>query len=205
MDQHSDSNEPLNSTSATPHSERSTVRDFIRNARDPVNAIIGVGEILDQSELTAEQRECLAVINSSAQALKQLFKTEELRNWQDRPREELHVLNYQGLLSRTGDKIAVAEEVLEHIQESLPGLVAQCRNALDLNNIEELRQTAHTIKGSAGTAGAEIVADRASQINRTIRNGVSDREMLVSFMDELEKEAGVFLNLLKDTYRRHKT
>ncbi|MDA3947770.1 MAG: Hpt domain-containing protein [Spirochaeta sp.] len=205
MDRNPDPDTPLNDTSATPHSERTTVRDFIRNARDPVNAIIGVGEILGQSDLTPDQQECLALINASAQTLKRLFKTEELRNWQDRPREELHVLNYQGLLNRTGDKIAVAEEVLEHIQESLPELVARCRNALELNNMEELRQAAHTIKGSAGTAGAEIVADRASQINRTIRKGVSDREVLVGFVDELEKEAVVFLNLLMHTHRQDNT
>jgi HPt (histidine-containing phosphotransfer) domain-containing protein len=139
MDRNPDPDTPLNDTSATPHSERTTVRDFIRNARDPVNAIIGVGEILGQSDLTPDQQECLALINASAQTLKRL------------------------------------------------------------------RQAAHTIKGSAGTAGAEIVADRASQINRTIRKGVSDREVLVGFVDELEKEAVVFLNLLMHTHRQDNT
>src|SRR6056297_1415445 len=156
MSEHGATDNPTPEISSGPRSERHTVRDFIRNARDPVNAIIGVGEILEKSDLTAEQRECLTVITTSAQTLNRLFKTEELRNWQDRPREELHVLNYHGLLNRTGDKISVAEEVLKHIQESLPEQVARCRNALKTNNIDELRQTAHTIKGSAGTAGAEI-------------------------------------------------
>jgi HPt (histidine-containing phosphotransfer) domain-containing protein len=171
--------------------------EFVRSMREPVHGIVGMTEILQQTALSDTQKECVRVIDDSARKLKKLLRAVDLQNWQERPQQHLRILNYQGLLNRVGDKIEIAEEVIRNIRESLPTHVKQCRTAWEQRNIHDLRQIAHTIKGSAGTAGAERVADRAGRINKLIRNGTEDPDVLDSFLEELEEEAASFLKHLE--------
>ncbi|MFP4209871.1 MAG: Hpt domain-containing protein [Alkalispirochaeta sp.] len=115
----------------------------------------------------------------------------------DNPPQNLQILNYQGLLDRVGGKTEIAEVVVRNILESLPDHIAFCRETFEGRRISELRQTAHTIKGSAGTAGAEIVAHWAGRINAAIRDETSDASTIGSFLNRLERSVSELLAYLE--------
>jgi HPt (histidine-containing phosphotransfer) domain-containing protein len=114
-----------------------------------------------------------------------------------RPPQHLRVLNYQDLLDRVGGKNEIAEEVMTNILESLPDHVALCRETFDSGRLSELRQTVHTIKGSAGTAGAEIVAYWAGRINTAIREEIDDTNAIGFLLHHLERSASDLLTRLQ--------
>lgn len=113
--------------------------------------------------------------------------------YQDPNYKELQALNYRDLLQRVGDRVEIAEEVIQNIRESLPNHIAECRTAFERGNLTELRQVAHTVKGSAGTAGAEIVAERAGQINKLLRRNITDPTIIEEALHALEDATTRFL------------
>lgn len=106
---------------------------------------------------------------------------------------EFNVFNSRELLQRVGENTDIAEEVIHNIRESLPEHIDRCRIAFERGNLTELRHVSHTINGSAGTAGAEVVADRARQLNRLLRRGITDGDTIESFLAELERAVERFL------------
>ncbi len=168
--------------------------DVLHAVKDPVNEIIRMTDILRRTELSGTQTECVQVIDGNAHELKKLLEALDLHHRQDQSKQKLHVFNRRDLLNRVGNTIEIAEEVLHNIRESLPEHLQQCRTAWEQRNIHDLRQIAHTIKGSAGTAGAEIVADRAGKITKLIRDATEDQDILGSLLDELEKAVATFLH-----------
>jgi len=119
----------------------------------------------------------------------------------DQPPQHLQTLNYRDLLDRVGGKGEIAEEVMANILESLPDHIAFCRETFDGGRISELRQTAHTIKGSAGTAGAEIVAYWAGRINTAIREEVTETKTIGFLLRNLEQAASdLFSHLQSEEY-----
>lgn len=83
--------------------------------------------------------------------------------------------------------------MIQNIRESLPNHIAECRTAFERGNLTELRQVAHTVKGSAGTAGAEIVAERAGQINKLLRRNITDPTIIEEALHALEDATTRFL------------
>lgn len=106
--------------------------------------------------------------------------------------EDIPVFNRDLLLRRLGGDEDVAREVLRDIAGSLPVRIAQCRAALAREDRTMLQEMAHTIKGSAATAGAERVARLATDLHGLSRDPTTTParlrdalEMLEACVDEL--------------------
>lgn len=92
----------------------------------------------------------------------------------DQDQADTPLLDREGLLRRVGGNEEVAREVYQDIIDSLPALIDQCRRASHTRDLNQLSRTAHTIKGSAATAGAKRTALLAGRLYRACRDHPED-------------------------------
>lgn len=110
------------------------------------------------------------------------------------------ILNYSELMTRVGGREEIATEVLENVEEMFPELIERCREALKASDADALRRAVHTLKGSASTAGAEIVSDRAADLNAHIKQDALSWEQLSERVAELEGEANAVVEHIRAEY-----
>lgn len=95
---------------------------------------------------------------------------------------ELPVLDRSVLKSSLGDDTDLIEEILELFKETTPEIVENLDNAADEGNIEGVKRSAHSLKGSSGNIGAKALEETMRDIESAcadeelehIRNKVSD-------------------------------
>ncbi len=105
----------------------------------------------------------------------------------DRDPAELPLIDREGLLRRVGGSEEVAREVYRNIAEGLPGHVDRCRQAFRSGDLELLGRTAHTIKGSAATAGADRTASFACRLHQSCREHPQDTALLERALEDLSR------------------
>lgn len=93
---------------------------------------------------------------------------------------------------RIGGNVALYYSLLEKFRINEKQVVSQIREALTANDPKTAERLAHTLKGIAGTLGAESLQSRAEQLENNIKNGVFDN--FESLMSQVDQEVG---NLIK--------
>lgn len=99
--------------------------------------------------------------------------------------DDLPLLDRELLLRRLGGAEEVVAQVYNDIAGSFPLRLEECRRALEEGDMEALREAAHTIKGSAATAGAERAACRASILRTLAQDESVGRAGLLEALEEL--------------------
>jgi HPt (histidine-containing phosphotransfer) domain-containing protein len=75
------------------------------------------------------------------------------------------------VLARTGGDVDLLRELVELYRADYPRLLAEIRGAVGANDAARLRRAAHTLKGAAGTFGAEQVCAEALRLEAMGRDG----------------------------------
>jgi CheY-like chemotaxis protein/HPt (histidine-containing phosphotransfer) domain-containing protein len=90
---------------------------------------------------------------------------------------------------RIGGNVALYYSLLDTFRENERHVVSRIRETLASNDAVTAERIAHTLKGIAGTLGAEFLQDRAEQLEREIREGpFGDLEPLLAQIDlEVER------------------
>ncbi|MGM0576930.1 MAG: Hpt domain-containing protein [Myxococcota bacterium] len=76
------------------------------------------------------------------------------------------VLDWDGAVERLGGSEETLRAVAKVFLEQLPVMTGDVRSALDAGDPEALQDAAHTLKGSAGSLGADPVADLAFELEQ---------------------------------------
>jgi HPt (histidine-containing phosphotransfer) domain-containing protein len=72
-----------------------------------------------------------------------------------------------------GDDVFVGELVEQFLDDS-PSLLAAARRGIDVDDAEEVRRAAHTLKSNAATFGANELAERCRALEIAARDGDLD-------------------------------
>ncbi|AFM23031.1 response regulator [Desulfomonile tiedjei] len=78
----------------------------------------------------------------------------------------LDVLDLESLLDAVGGQEALVKEMLDIFREDAPKLLIDLKLAVGSNNFEEIRSTAHSLKGMVGGLGAKYAFDAVSELER---------------------------------------
>jgi HPt (histidine-containing phosphotransfer) domain-containing protein len=76
----------------------------------------------------------------------------------------LPVFNREVALDRVGGDEDLLKEVAQLYLDEYPVIIGQIQIAVDTGNATELQRSAHTLKGSLGTLGAEQAAEQALRL-----------------------------------------
>ncbi len=101
----------------------------------------------------------------------------------------------KALARAAGDK-AFLEEMLQHFLSNLPDQVRQLKETLEASDTDGLAKQAHSLKGAAGTLGAERIASVAKQLEQTGRAG--DLSNVGVLLEELDQELKVLANHVQE-------
>jgi CheY-like chemotaxis protein/HPt (histidine-containing phosphotransfer) domain-containing protein len=83
---------------------------------------------------------------------------------------DLPGVNVAESVRRIGGKVAVYYALLDRFRVNERDIVARIRAALDANDMKTAERLAHTLRGSAGSLGAENVQNQASLVESKIKN-----------------------------------
>jgi len=86
------------------------------------------------------------------------------------------------IYSRLGGDSDLAD-ILELFVDEMPARVAKLLRHLDEGNWEELRRTAHQLKGAAGSYGFEPISPCANRVERAIRDNESEERIRESVLE----------------------
>lgn len=114
----------------------------------------------------------------------------------DQDQADTPLLDREGLLRRVGGNEEVAREVYKDILDSLPALIDQCRHASHTRDLNQLGRTAHTIKGSAATAGAKRTALLAGRLYRACRDHPENTTLQEDVLEALSHTVDKLLTMV---------
>ena len=91
-------------------------------------------------------------------------------------------------LHRVGGNEAVADELLRMLREDLPGQYQSLTQAFGQGDLEQVRELAHKIRGSANYCGAPALRQAADALENAILDGRSSGlEPLVTGLGEAKE------------------
>ncbi len=85
--------------------------------------------------------------------------------------------------------------------ESIPQKLAAIYEAIDTESFEDLRITAHQLKGSCASFYAQNMVDLCQELETRATNPDTEQNTLMHLAKELEKEAHQVVRILKDHFR----
>lgn len=100
---------------------------------------------------------------------------------------ELPVLDFARAAKSLGGKVGLLRELLELFVHELPGRLQAIRAAFEAEDFERLRQSAHTVKGSAGMLQALRIQAAARALEAAARDG--EKGQCARLLRLLEAEA----------------
>lgn len=77
------------------------------------------------------------------------------------------LLDYRGALHAMGDDLEIFTEIVECYLESTPQLIAQLAAALDKNDMELFKRSAHSLKSTSRMVGGLHLGDIACQLEHS--------------------------------------
>jgi len=77
---------------------------------------------------------------------------------------ELPVLDRSVLMSSLGDDLEIIEEILELFRTITPEILESLEKAADEGDLETVRKSAHSLKGSTGNIGAKAMQESIRNI-----------------------------------------
>lgn len=90
--------------------------------------------------------------------------------------------------------VAIIDDVVGHFLHDTPELLQMLRAALQAGDTEQLRTTAHKLKGSSACIGAVVLSECSRQIGQAARQG--DLAAVRAYLPHLEEEYSTVLALL---------
>ena len=108
---------------------------------------------------------------------------------------ELPVLDRSVLRTSLGDDKEFIEEILELFEDTTPEIIESLDEAAKEGNIETVKRSAHSLKGSAGNIGAKALeeamrdieaacADKELEgVRKKVRDAIGEYERLKSELD----------------------
>ncbi|WP_243363333.1 response regulator [Fundidesulfovibrio terrae] len=99
------------------------------------------------------------------------------------------ILNEQWLLDKARGNRDFLKKLFAVFVDQQPGKIAEMRLALDDGDLEQVGFMAHTLKGGAATMGAEVLKDRAFEVEKAAKAGDAglagrEVELLVGELDQ---------------------
>jgi two-component system, sensor histidine kinase and response regulator len=114
---------------------------------------------------------------------------------------EKEVLDWAGFLERAMDDDDLAKEIFDEFLKEIPIRIDKINKAVNNGNILELRQEAHTLKGSSANVGAIALQDITYKIEKSAAD--EDLKKAVALVPELEKNLEIttrqYNNIIKKT------
>lgn len=86
------------------------------------------------------------------------------------------------IYSRLGGNPELADLLCLFVEE-IPARVAKLLRHLDEGNWEELRQTAHQLKGTAGSYGFELLPPSANRVECAVRDNEPEEQIRESVLE----------------------
>jgi len=110
------------------------------------------------------------------------------------------IINKEELLEELDGDWEFLEESIEMLIEDAPGLLADIKNGLTVNNTETIWQNAHTLKSMVGNFSAKRAVEAAYQVESLGRKGeVTEMNAAISHLDsEVDQLISVLTELLKN-------
>ncbi len=96
------------------------------------------------------------------------------------------IVSRDELLQRVDGDMELLEELVDLFLEDLPARLQGLREALDQNNVPQVHELAHSIKGSVSCFAAAAAFEAASQLTDLARGGAT--QGLKEAIDILEQE-----------------
>lgn len=96
------------------------------------------------------------------------------------------VLNKDEIMERIDGDIELLMDMIELFIADCPKLMSNIKNAIDQKNSNELKRSAHTLKGSVSNFSAQLVYDITLELEFMGRN--NDMENAEEAYTKLEKE-----------------
>ena len=91
----------------------------------------------------------------------------------------------EGIYSRLGGDSDLAD-ILQLFVEEMPSRVEKLLRHLNDGNWEELRRTAHQLKGAAGSYGFEQLSPSANKVEHAIRENEPEEQIRESVMELID-------------------
>jgi PAS domain S-box-containing protein len=90
------------------------------------------------------------------------------------PEEVLACLDTSAALARLGDNLGLYRRILKMFREENAGVTQEIRRAIQTEDLSQARRLAHTLKGVAGTIGANLLMEAARDLENAIIVGRQD-------------------------------
>lgn len=94
-------------------------------------------------------------------------------------------VNVSESVRRIGGKVAIYYKLLDRFRVSERNIITRIREALAANDTKVAERLAHTLRGIAGTLGAEALQNQSEQLERNIKNGAEVEQLLSQIDQEL--------------------
>ena len=75
------------------------------------------------------------------------------------------------------------KDIVEMFVEEMPDRISMLLTQIENNDLEGLRQTAHQLKGAAGSYGFNIISPQAGEVEDKIREGCNAEQIHQSVND----------------------
>ena len=102
-------------------------------------------------------------------------------------------------VQRIGGKVAVYFKLLDRFRSVECDAVSQIQKAIAAEDFKVAERRAHTLKGIAGTLGAETLQNQAALVEDSIRGGVLDG--LDDLLSELDRSLNALLDSIDQAFR----
>jgi HPt (histidine-containing phosphotransfer) domain-containing protein len=103
----------------------------------------------------------------------------------EKEHSEKQMLDWAGFLERAMDDEEIAKEIFNEFLKEIPIRIDNINKAVNTGDALELKQEAHTLKGSSANAGAIGLQDIAYKIEKSATD--EDFKKAAAFIPELEK------------------
>ncbi|MFP4460058.1 MAG: response regulator [Candidatus Zixiibacteriota bacterium] len=100
--------------------------------------------------------------------------------------------NCDKFLSRIGGDLNLFSELMEKFNIHAPQIINQLDEAIDKKSLEEIRQIAHTLKGTAGNFSADEIYNLAKQMEKAAEN--NNYKMIVELHKKLPELLNEYIN-----------
>ncbi|WP_404306064.1 NAD-binding protein [Neorhodopirellula lusitana] len=137
---------------------------------------------------TSKSSELLASIEKAFSAHQVTFDSQKVG--------ATEAFNLDVLKENVGDDPDLWDELIDAMLEETPRLLDEMQEAFKQNNVDQIRHTAHTLKGSLEIFGASSAQELAARLE--LAGEATDRQELADTHDKFKSQCENLLNALKE-------
>ncbi|SDF32208.1 PAS domain S-box-containing protein [Methanolobus vulcani] len=126
--------------------------------------------------------------------LKHDAKKSYTNNYQDKNVKEPLIFDYEQFMENIMDDIDMAREIIEIFYKNAPRQLEELKEAIDKKEIENIINSAHSLKGASASVGGMALSDISASIQNQASSGQIDKVMEI--LPELEKNYNLLVKEL---------